>query len=202
MSVEAMALVLHHSRAKGTDKVILLGIANHQGDGGAWPALSTLARYANVSEKAARLSLRRLERLGELETHLQGGGRHDTPSWNRPNRYDVRIACPATCDRTMNHRTIPLPKGPSDLWIDPPPSTGGGPAQGGGPLPHTGGDPLPHRGGEPYIEPDHNHEGPASGTGHARPSSSPCSVCGKSEAECQRRAPISGHTYNPSRRTA
>lgn len=196
MSVEAMALVLHHSRAKGSDKVILLGIANHQGDGGAWPSLATLAKYANVTEKSARASLRRLERLGELQTHLQAGGRLETPSWQRPNRYDVIIACPATCDRTMNHRPVRLPEAPADLWIDPPPSAGGAPVDGGSP---------PSRGREANrpLEPDDNPRG-ASSTDRARDEvlGPPCSVCGKREHECQRRYPISGHTYTPSRRTA
>lgn len=198
MSVEAMAIVLHHSRAKGSDKLILLGIANHQGDGGAWPALSTLARYANVTEKSARASLRRLEALGELATHLMAGGRHDTPSWRRPNRYDVLVSCPVNCDRTMNHRPVRLPEAPADLWIDPPPLTGGGPVDGGG-------TPSRGRGANRPLEPDDNPRA-ASTTDRASDDApgagGPCSVCGKPEHECQRRYPISGHTYAPSRRTA
>ena len=31
MSVEALALVLHHSQAQGTAKVVLIGIASHLG---------------------------------------------------------------------------------------------------------------------------------------------------------------------------
>ena len=43
MSIELMSLVLHHSVAQPTHKLILLGIANHQGDGGAWPSIETLS---------------------------------------------------------------------------------------------------------------------------------------------------------------
>ncbi len=202
MSVEAMAIVLHHSKAKGTDKVILLGIANHAGDGGAWPKLETLARYANVGEDAARAALRRLERSGELHTHLNAGGDLRKPSWLRPNRYDVMVACPITCDRTMNHRPMKLPSAPADLWIDPPPSTGGPLVRGASDPLATGGDPPPSTGAEPSIEPPDNNQGPASTTGQAPASTAPCSVCGKCEVECQRRATISGHDYTPPRRDA
>lgn len=193
-----MAIVLHHSRAKGTDKVVLLGIANHAGDGGAWPSLATLAKYGNVTEKAARASLRRLESMGEVITHLNGGGLSSTPSWKRPNRYDITLACPVTCDRTSNHRLRPLPQAPADLWIEGGPSTGGGHSDGGYPLPSTGGHPLPSTGGEPSIEPPNNDpaHSPASTTGRAR-LRSVCVICSQPEAECQRRAAVSGHTFTP-----
>ena len=67
MSVEVMVLALYHSKASATDKVVLLGIANHHGDGGAWPSLETLARYANVSERQVSRSIKVLEDLGELK---------------------------------------------------------------------------------------------------------------------------------------
>lgn len=34
MSIEAMAVALHHSKTQGATKLVLLGIANHEGDGG------------------------------------------------------------------------------------------------------------------------------------------------------------------------
>ncbi|WP_264032149.1 helix-turn-helix domain-containing protein [Cellulosimicrobium sp. SH8] len=107
MSVESMALALHHSRAKGTTKLVLLGIANHDGDGGAWPALSTLARYAGgVDERTVRRSLRELEALGEIRVHVNGGGDRSTPGDRRPNLYEVLVACPSNCDRTARHRLV------------------------------------------------------------------------------------------------
>lgn len=111
MSVEAMSLVLHHSRATGTAKLVLLGIANHAGDGGAWPTVATLARYANVTERAVQLSIGKLVKLGELAVDRQGGGLGYLKHYERPNRYDVLIACPSTCDRTVNHRLRPNPQG-------------------------------------------------------------------------------------------
>lgn len=95
-----MSVVLNHSKASGVDKLVLLGIANHAGDGGAFPSLETLARYANASERTVRRSLRHLEELGELRTYPQQGGcyaetcskeHQHTRNDQRPNRYEVLV---------------------------------------------------------------------------------------------------------------
>lgn len=99
-----MALVLHHADVRGTDKVILLGIANHDGDGGAWPSVATLAKYANVTTRNVQKSLRELERLGLIRSYIQGGGLVSHPDSKRPNRYEVLVRCPEGCDRTSQHR--------------------------------------------------------------------------------------------------
>lgn len=111
MSVEVMVLALYHSKASATDKVVLLGIANHHGDGGAWPSLETLARYANVSERQVSRSIKVLEELGELKVDHNRGlnvGR------NKTNRYWINVSCPPECDGSMNHRvdgkTYPTPR--------------------------------------------------------------------------------------------
>lgn len=148
-----MTVVLHHSSARGTDKLVLLGIANHAGDGGAWPALSTLARYANVDERNVRKALRRLSEAGELRVHLQDGGKRETPDHMRPNRYDVLVACPPGCDRTTQHRVKPLPQAPADLWIE-----GGTAASPGDASVRGGGTAASPEGGtaaspEPSLEP-------------------------------------------------
>lgn len=101
MSMEVMINVLYHSKASATDKVVLLGIANHHGDGGAWPSLETLGRYANVSERQVSRSIKTLEELGELSIDHNRGlnvGR------NKTNRYWINVTCPPECDGTMNHR--------------------------------------------------------------------------------------------------
>jgi hypothetical protein len=108
-----MAMVLHHSRAKGTAKLVLLGIANHQGDGGAWPSVATLARYANVHERNVQRAIDQLVAKGELVVQLQDGGGHATPDHRRPNRYDVLVSCPPWCDRSAQHRDT---RGQSALW--------------------------------------------------------------------------------------
>lgn len=106
--IEHMATVLHHSRARGTDKLVLLGIANHDGDGGSFPSLATLAKYANVDERTVRRSLRVLEELGEITVHLHGGGTRHTRADRRTNRYEILVRCPQGCDGGPQHR-VPAP---------------------------------------------------------------------------------------------
>lgn len=104
MSIETIAIALNHSKAKGTAKLVLIGIANHDGDGGAFPAMATLARYAGVDIKNARNAVRRLEELGEIRTFDHGGNLPDRPRNYQPNRYEVLVKCPEHCDGSKNHR--------------------------------------------------------------------------------------------------
>lgn len=104
MSFEATAIALHHSRSRGTAKLVLLGIANHDGDGGSWPSVKTLAKYAGVQPRNVQAALGKLEQLGEIRRHLNGGGSNATPIDQRPNLYEFLLRCPETCDRSKNHR--------------------------------------------------------------------------------------------------
>ena len=99
-----MTIVLHHSQAKGTDKLVLLGIANHDGDGGAWPSMATLAKYANVTVRNARVAVQRLVELGEVQRSVMSGGTHRTADHLRPNLYRILLQCPPGCDRSSQHR--------------------------------------------------------------------------------------------------
>lgn len=105
MSVESLAIALHHSRAQGTARLVLIGIANHDGDNGAWPSLSTLAKYAGgVAERTVTRALRELEQLGEIRTMKNAGGLASTRPDQRPNLYHFLLRCPNGCDRTSAHR--------------------------------------------------------------------------------------------------
>jgi hypothetical protein len=95
MSIEKMAAVLHHSTTSGSTKLVLIGIANHDGDGGAWCSTTTLARYANIERRQVKKILRELEELGELIT---------VPRTGLTNLYAVNVQCPDLCDRTFQHR--------------------------------------------------------------------------------------------------
>jgi hypothetical protein len=108
--VESMAIALHHSRAKGTAKLILLGIANHDGDGGAWPSIGTLKRYAGgIDRRAIQRALTSLEDLGEIKRHIQAGGTAEMVNALRPNYYEFLLSCPAYCDHSRNHRDVRKP---------------------------------------------------------------------------------------------
>lgn len=173
-----MAIVLHHSRAKGTVKLIAVGIANHQGDGGSYPGMETLAKYGGVDVRNARKAVRKLEELGEVATIIQGGGDRDTPDEERTNRYEILVTCPPWCDRSPHHRdTRKLRTRQPGLWTNPRTSASPGPRTRtpASPGPRTPASP------EPSLEP-RDETGSASTTGRARP----CADCGKDEFTCQR----------------
>lgn len=91
MSVEAISKVLNYSKAKGSQKLVLIGIANHHGDEGAWPAIKTLARYANLSERRVQQMIRELEAMGELRIEeCKGSGFRQY----KTNRYWILTEAP------------------------------------------------------------------------------------------------------------
>jgi hypothetical protein len=104
MSIESVAIALHHSRSAGTAKLVLIGIANHDGDGGSFPKVATLAKYANVHPRNVVKALNTLGALGEIVIHQSAGGTTKTPETLRPNLYEFILECPPDCDRTKNHR--------------------------------------------------------------------------------------------------
>ena len=177
MSVEHLAVVLHHSKARGTAKLVLLGIANHQGDGGAWPSIATLARYANTEPRAVQKQLAKLVSSGELAVQVQAGGTADTEDHRRPNRYDVLVSCPAWCDRTPQHRDTRKLAGPQrSLWIT-------GVSRRTPPVQADTRPPVQADTQTTHLE--HVTPGPASTTDRAR--TEPCDDCGQPELACQRR---------------
>jgi hypothetical protein len=93
MSIEAVALVLNQSKATGRAKLVLIGIANHLGDQGAWPAISTLARYANASERSVKRDIQELVELGELKVEVQNA---PTRTQYKTNLYWLTIGSGVT----------------------------------------------------------------------------------------------------------
>ena len=91
MSVEAISAVLHNSQAKGTTKLVLIGIANHEGDGGSWPSIATLCKYANCSDTRVRSAIKWLVANNELEVERNRGGNSYTRTDRRPNLYRVLV---------------------------------------------------------------------------------------------------------------
>lgn len=104
MSVEALSIVLNHSRATGAVKLVLMGIANHVSpdNDGAWPSQTRLAGYANCSERYVRDAIEELVSLGELRYESHGGV---SKGGNKSNRYWLTISCPPECDGSVNHKS-------------------------------------------------------------------------------------------------
>jgi len=91
MSVEsiAWALNLPDPTLTPTDRLTLVGICNHDGDGGAWPSIATLARYTGTTTRTVQRSISRLIEAGHITRHTQQGGTSRTPDGMRPNLYEV-----------------------------------------------------------------------------------------------------------------
>lgn len=133
MSIESLSIALNHSRATGNAKLVLIGIANHDGDGGAWPSIATLSRYAGgLNRRNVQRAVERLEELGEIRRSVMSGGNADTPDHLRPNLYHFTLRCPPHCDRSAQHKDSRKPLvnfEPEGVAVAPP---GGGSATGGG----------------------------------------------------------------------
>lgn len=66
MSIEVMQAVWRESASDGRARLVLLAIADHQGEIGAWPSLETLARMVNSSVRSVQRDIQYLQQLGEL----------------------------------------------------------------------------------------------------------------------------------------
>lgn len=129
MSIEAVARALNVEGVTPAERLVLIGIANHDGDGGAWPSISTLARYACVTPRNVQKTIRQMEAKGWLQVQRNAGGTLQTGPHVRPNRYLIAWSKFST--------------GVS-------PTTGGRKSTGVSP---TTGDPLSPTTPEPSIEP-------------------------------------------------
>lgn len=65
-----MTAVWNHSKASPAAKLVLLAIADHQGERGAWPSEATLARVTGMSERSVRRKVVELVELGELSVEV------------------------------------------------------------------------------------------------------------------------------------
>ena len=86
MSIRVMSRVWDSSQSSGGARLVLLAIADFCDDEGkAYPAVPTLARKANLSERATQYAIRELEALGELRIQPNAGR-------SRSNLYVVTLA--------------------------------------------------------------------------------------------------------------
>lgn len=85
LSIQAMSWVLEFSKSRHAARLVLISIANHcsvMGDN-AWPAVATIAREANISERQVQYALKELEEIGEL-SFVDGTGRGQTHKFSLP----------------------------------------------------------------------------------------------------------------------
>lgn len=76
MSSHVVSWVLRHSEARGTDRLVLIVLADRSaGDNlNAYPSVATIAKEARLSARATRYALRSLEAAGHIEHVGDGPG--------------------------------------------------------------------------------------------------------------------------------
>jgi hypothetical protein len=88
MSIEIMNLVWKQSKSTGRARLVLLAIADHQGEIGAWPSIQTLADMVNASERSVQRDIQELIALGELSVEVRNA---PTRSKYKANLYWVNL---------------------------------------------------------------------------------------------------------------
>lgn len=99
MSSSDMTAVLVHSRAIGTAKIVLMGIAYHTGKDrsrGCWPSRNVLAAYAGVTIRQVSRALDQLVELGEL--CIDSGGSWKRGFGGKTNIYFLADLCSSSCE--------------------------------------------------------------------------------------------------------
>lgn len=104
MSVQAMGWVFDHSPTAGSDRLVLLSIANHAGtspvDGAweAWPGIALLQREAGLKRaNTLNESLARLVERGHLERVVNGAPDSRMRPDRRPNLYRILLGNGVPC---------------------------------------------------------------------------------------------------------
>lgn len=120
MSVESMSVALRLPGLPPAEKLLLVGIANHDGDGGAWPSTATLATYVGVSVRQVQKLLRKLEERGLVTVELQAGGTVKMRADQRPNLYHLHLERGVAQDAPSNGRGEPQDTPRGELQDTPP----------------------------------------------------------------------------------
>lgn len=96
MSVQALTWVFDHSNAAGTDRLVLLSLANHAGanevDGAweCWPGVALVTQEAGLKrERTTQEALTRLEEQGRIERHINAAPDSRIRGDRRPNLYRI-----------------------------------------------------------------------------------------------------------------
>lgn len=113
MSVQALSWVLDHSPAKGSDRLVLLSLANHAGQlvtdnpsdqrpaFEAWPGVATIAREARLDRpRTVNDALARLVRDGAVVRIVNGAPDSRIRGDRRPNLYRVLVENGVPCGVT------------------------------------------------------------------------------------------------------
>lgn len=111
MSVQALSWVFDHSPTTGSQRHVLLSIANHAGelvygDDGqpafeAWPGIATMTREARLArERTTTDAITAMVKAGHLERIINGAPDTRIPKDKRPNLYRMLLANGVSCGDT------------------------------------------------------------------------------------------------------
>lgn len=96
MSVQAMSWVFEHSKAKKSERLVLLSIANHMDpDGEGWVHVARICAEANITENTYRKAVQALEDSGELIREVKAGGSPKCHDSRRPNWFIMPMLDPS-----------------------------------------------------------------------------------------------------------
>lgn len=127
MSIDAIKSVFERSVSSGSDRVMLLAIAEHLNEKGlCWPSMERLARMCNTSPRQAIRLVENLRQLGELAVQRSAGPKG-------ANLYRVTLPTP---DKrvTPDIRVTPDADDTPDTYVTPDTQGRGGDIQGSSPL--------------------------------------------------------------------
>lgn len=86
MSIQAVAWVLEHSTTTGSDRLVLIAIANHvDSTGWCWPSIPAIAHEARVDKRTVYRAIDSLEEWGDLVIKRRPG---------KPNLYGIHAVMP------------------------------------------------------------------------------------------------------------
>ena len=105
MSIEIMNAVWRESRSEGRARLVLLTIADHQGEMGAWPSIERLAQMVNASVRTIQREIQILEALGELRVERRNA---PTGGQYKANLYWVTL--PSVMSEVTAEVTNALPE--------------------------------------------------------------------------------------------
>ena len=91
MSIRIMTAVWEYSESGGTDRLVLLALADIANDEGVcWPSIAHVARKCRVSGRTVQRSIRNLEAIDEVVV-VRGGGSSSTAGGTRSNKYRITV---------------------------------------------------------------------------------------------------------------
>lgn len=153
MSVQWLSWVFDSVDVGGSQRLVLLSLANHADDRGVcWPSIDTVAREARLSRRRVEEAIRGLIATGVLKRTVNGA---PVPGSNRPNLYRLIKAPDEVAGADVSAPDVPAPdevSGPDEVAPD------GSSSQ---PRTDRPAHPRTDRPAKPSVEPSENRQQPS-----------------------------------------